>query len=89
VLAAADLAPGKSITLPIFNGQSGSVMNATFKVGALEEVTVPAGKFQAYKVDGAVGPQQMTLWLRQDAPHIAVKQEISGQPISIELQSVE
>jgi zinc protease len=89
VLAAADLAPGKSITLPIFNGQSGSVMNATFKVGALEEVTVPAGKFQAYKVDGAVGPQQMTLWLRQDAPHIAVKQEISGQPISIELQAVE
>jgi zinc protease len=88
ILAAADLQPGKTVSVPVFNAQSGSAANATFKVGAAEEVTVPAGTFATYKVDAAVGPQQLTLWVRQEAPHIPVKQEITGQPVSVVLQAV-
>lgn len=88
ILAAADLQVGKTVTIPIFDAQSGNPVSASFKVGAAEEVTVAAGKFSAYKTEASIGPQQMTLWLRQDAPHIVVKQELAGQPVSIELQSV-
>jgi hypothetical protein len=88
MLAAADLQPGKTVTIPVFNGQSGSAANAVFRVGAAEQVTVPAGTFATFRVDATVGPQQLTLWVRQDAPHISVKQEITGQPVSIVLQSV-
>jgi hypothetical protein len=89
ILAASELRPGKTISVPAFNAQSGSAANATFKVGAAEQVTVPAGTFATFKVDATVGPQQLTLWVRQDAPHIAVKQEIAGQPVVVELQSTE
>ncbi|HET8657325.1 MAG TPA: insulinase family protein [Longimicrobiaceae bacterium] len=87
-LAVADLAPGKTISIPVFSPQSGSPMTASFKVTGTESVTVPAGTFQAYRVEMAAGPQSGTLWVRRDAPHVVVKQDIAGQPVSIVLQSM-
>lgn len=88
VVAVADLQPGMSFTIPVFSAQSGSAVNQTFRVTGTESVTVPAGTFQTYKVEFAGGPQSGTLYVRQELPHVVVKQEIAGQPVSIELQSM-
>jgi zinc protease len=87
-LAAADLEVGTSITLPVFNAMGGSVANVTMRVEGIETVEVPAGTFEAYRVQVS-GEQPMTLHLRRDAPHILVKQELAGMPIMLELQSMD
>lgn len=88
VLATADLSPGAVITVPYFNAMTGSVGNVTYTVTGTEEVTVPAGTYQTYRVEIA-GPQQMVVFVRTEAPHITVKQEFVGQPVTLELQSIE
>ena len=88
-LAVADLEAGKTITLPVFSIQSGGVVNQTFEVTGTESVTVLAGSFETYRVEFAGGPQSGTLYVRQDAPHIVVRQELADQPVVLELQSME
>lgn len=88
VLAVADLKEGASFALPVFNARSASAVNQTFRVTGTESVAVPAGTFQTYKVEFSGGEQSGTVYVRQELPHIAVKQEFAGQPISIELQSM-
>ncbi|MEW5930199.1 MAG: insulinase family protein [Gemmatimonadota bacterium] len=88
ILAVADLAPGKTIAFPTFNAQSGSAAPVSFKVSGEEKVTVPAGTFDTWKVELS-GPQPATVWVRKDAPHVTVKQALQGQPVTIELQSMQ
>lgn len=88
-LSVAELAVGETVALPIFSEQSGSVVQATFEVTGEEEVSVPAGTFQAYRVEMSAGPQSGTLWLRRDAPHVTLRQEFAGQPVVIELEGEE
>jgi len=46
---------------------------------------VPAGTFQAYRVD-VTGPKvPLVLYVSVDSPHRVVKQEFVGQPAVIEL----
>lgn len=85
MLSTADLSAGKTIVIPVFNSSSGTVAPVTYKIGAAESVTVPAGTFQAYRVDVTGGSAPMTVWLKVDAPHVLVKQEIVGQPVVVEL----
>jgi zinc protease len=87
VIAAADLAEGWSITLPVFDIMAG-VTNLTFRVVGQESVTVPAGTFDGYRVEVS-GPQAMTLLVRREAPHILLRQEVAMAPIVIELQSLD
>ncbi len=89
VLAAADLREGRSITLPLYNVMGGNVVNVTYRVTGAEEVTVPAGSFPAYRVEVTGGPQPMTVWVRREAPHIMLRQEMAGVPVSIELESMQ
>jgi hypothetical protein len=88
VLAAADLAPGRTLTLPVFEMMSGAVTTVTFNVAGQESVTVPAGTFDAYRVEVA-GAQPMTLFVRSDAPHVMLRQEMGGGMIVVELESME
>lgn len=88
VLAAADLDEGRTLTLPVFNTTANAITPTTFTVTGTEEVTVAAGTFQTYRIE-ATGAQPLTLYVRQDAPHIMVRQEFAGQPVAIELQSME
>ena len=88
-LAVADLEAGKTITLPVFSVQSGGVVNQTFEVTGMESVTVPAGSFETYRIEFTGGPQAGTLYVRQDAPHVVVRQELADQPVTLELQSIE
>lgn len=89
IIAVADLAEGRSITLPVFDMMSGSVTSITMAVTGVESVTVPAGTFSTYRIELTGGPQAMTVFVRQDAPHIMVRQEFAGAPIAVELQSLD
>lgn len=88
VLAAADLAVGRTIALPVFDATSGALTTVTYRVEAEEEVTVPAGTFRAFRVS-VEGAQPMTLHLRREAPHVLLRQTFAGQPVTIELQAME
>jgi hypothetical protein len=87
-LAIADLAEGRTLELPVFDAMSGAVTNMSFRVTGTEDVTVPAGTFPAYRVEVS-GPQPMTLYVRRDAPHVMLRQEPAGMPVTIELQSMQ
>ncbi|HEU4885374.1 MAG TPA: insulinase family protein [Longimicrobium sp.] len=89
MLSTADLAEGKTIVIPVFNTSTGAAGPVTYTVGAVESVTVPAGTFQAYRVSSTGGSSAMTLWLRAEGPHIVVKQELVGQPIVVQLKSIQ
>ncbi len=88
-LAVADLAVGESITVPVFSAESGSVAPTTYQVTGMETVTVPAGEFPVFRVEVSGGQQPMTLYLRQESPHLVVKMELVGIPVTIELQSMQ
>lgn len=89
VMAAADLAPGKTLTVPSFNAMAGSVTPITYKVTAEESVTVPAGTFPAYRVEVSGGPTPIVVFVRKDKPHIMLRQEFAGAPVTIELRSID
>ncbi len=57
----------------------------TVNVGAKEGVTVPAGEFQAFKVEVSGGEAPFILYVSGDAPRRIVKLEIVGAPIVFEL----
>jgi zinc protease len=88
LIAAADLAEGRTITVPVLDATTGNVANVTYEVVGTESVTVAAGTFNAFRVR-IDGPQPMVLYVRQESPHLMVRQDFVGQPVSIELQSVE
>jgi hypothetical protein len=87
MLTVSDLAPGKTIGFGTFSVQTGGATAVAFKVVGEEKVTVPAGTFDAYKVE-LTGPTTATLWVRKEAPHITLKQAPQGQPVTVELQSM-
>jgi Protein of unknown function (DUF3108) len=89
MLSTADLAEGKTIVIPVFNTSTGAVAPVTYAVGAVESVTVPAGTVQAYRVSSTGGSAAMTVWLRAEGPHVVVKQELVGQPIVVQLKSIQ
>ncbi|HEV7590206.1 MAG TPA: insulinase family protein [Longimicrobium sp.] len=89
MLGVADLAQGKTIAIPQFNTGTGSVDAVSFRVTGVETVTVPAGTFPAFRVEVAGKQAPMVVWLRQAAPHVPLKYEITGQPVVIQLQSIQ
>ena len=79
------LAPGQTLRLAVFTPSEVATKVLTFKVGPPETVVVPAGTFQAYRVD-VTGPKvPLVLYVSVDSPHRVVKQEFVGQPAVIEL----
>jgi zinc protease len=88
VLRAADLSEGRTITLPVYDLMSGSVANVSYRVAGAENVTTPAGSFPAFRVEVVGAPQPITLFVRQQAPHVMLRQEFAGMPIAIELQEI-
>lgn len=83
-----DLAATKQFRVPSFNAQTGTVVPLEFRVVGESKVTVGAGEFDVYEIEVSGGPMPMRLYARKDAPHLVVKQELAGQPMSIELKEV-
>ncbi|HEX7120095.1 MAG TPA: pitrilysin family protein [Longimicrobiales bacterium] len=83
-----DLATTKQFRAPMVNAASGTVTPVEFRVVGETKVTVAAGEFDAYELEVEGGPAPLRLFVRKAAPHILLKQETVGQPISIELKEL-
>jgi zinc protease len=83
----ADLREGMSMELPVANIQSGTVENVTITVIGREEITVPAGTFDTWRVR-VEGSEAQTLWARVAAPHLVVQLQPAGQPIVVQLSAL-
>jgi hypothetical protein len=85
LLPALALEVGKTLTVTTFSGGRAASQVMTVKVGAPESVTVPAGTFEAFKVDLTGGQAPVTMWITVAGPRRIVKIAPGGAPIVIEL----
>jgi hypothetical protein len=85
-LAVTDYEAVEALTLDVLS-TAGSIQSMAVAVTGTETVEVPAGTFETYRLEVS-GSQPMTLWVTRSDPHIVVKREIVGQPVSIELTSM-
>ncbi len=85
LLPAFPLAEGAEFTVNVFRGGEGSVAPLTFKVAAVEDVTVPAGTFSVFRIEMTGGQQPATFYVTRDTPRRVVKMVPAGQPVSLEL----
>jgi zinc protease len=85
LLAAMPLETGAEFTINTFDPADATVSPTTIEVAAVEEVTVAAGTFMAYRLDVSQDEEAMVMWVSQDAPRRIVKAEIVGQPVAFEL----
>ncbi len=88
VIWLAELEEGAELSVPAFSAVGGSAYTLKLEVVGTATVTVGAGEFAAYElqVSGAQGTS--TVYARQAAPHIVLRQEPAGQPIVIELKEI-
>lgn len=83
----ADLEVGSEIRLPVANVSSGSVATATIRVTGRETVAVPAGTFEAFRIE-VTGPEEQTIWARVEGPHVPLRVRPADQPILLELTAL-
>ena len=70
-------------TVPVFASGQGQVQTYTLAVTGTESVTVPAGTFQAYRVEVSGGQAPLTLYVAADAPHRVLKVSPTGIPVEM------
>jgi zinc protease len=87
-LAVSDLSEGARIGIPILNLIEDRRVTLEARVTGMEEISVPAGEFQVWRVELTGGEAPMILYLRAEAPHILIRQEYQGQPIRLDLTAV-
>ncbi|HEX9166949.1 MAG TPA: hypothetical protein VF862_13630, partial [Gemmatimonadales bacterium] len=74
---------GAKWTFSIFSSASGETRQSTLAVTGKENITVPAGSGDAWKVDLNGGPQVVQFWVTVAAPHRLMKVAIAGTPIEM------
>lgn len=84
----ADLASSSEFRMPMVDAQSGAATSVDVRVVGETTVTVAAGEFEVYEVELSAGPMLQRLFVRKAAPHVLIKQETVGQPVTIELKSL-
>lgn len=77
-------AAGAKITVPVFQSGKGTVAPFTLTVTGSESVKVPAGTFDAWKVELSGGEQPTTMWLEKGTNRV-VKIALAGTPIELQL----
>ncbi|PYO97439.1 MAG: hypothetical protein DMD60_06975 [Gemmatimonadetes bacterium] len=85
MVPALPLAPGKTFAVTFFTPSENVVKVLTFKVGAPEAVTVPAGTFQGFRINVTGSRVPFTMYVGTDAPRRVLKTEFVGQPFLVEL----
>ncbi len=85
VVPALPLAAGKTFVLTFFTPSENAIKVLTFKVGAPEAVTVPAGTFQGFRIDVTGSRVPFTMFVGADTPRRVLKTEFVGQPFVVEL----
>ncbi|MEP6494672.1 MAG: pitrilysin family protein [bacterium] len=84
ILHGMDLADGFKMTVNAFDSGSGTTETNTVRVTGRETATVPAGTFEAYRVEVA-GKQTVNILVTVAAPHRIVKIMPPGAPLEIRL----
>jgi len=85
VVPALPLAAGKTFTLSFFTPSENAIKLLTFKVGAPESVTVPAGTFQGLPIAVTGSRVPFTMYVSTEAQRRVLKTEFAGQPFLVEL----
>ena len=70
-------------SVPVFASGLGELQTYTLTVAGTESVTVPAGTFQAYRVDVTGGQAPLTLYVSSDLPHRLLKVAPTGTPVEL------
>lgn len=78
-------APGATFSLNVLSAASGTVKTVTLTVAGTEQVTLPSGAVEAFRVEMAGGDAPVTLFVTTAAPHHVVKVAPAGAPIEIVL----
>jgi hypothetical protein len=84
LLPALPLGAGKAFQVPVFASGQGTSKVMTVTVTGNESVTVPAGTFDAWKVEVSGGQVPVTFWVSRATPRV-VKMGFAGAPMGFEL----
>lgn len=84
LLPALPLAPGKTFAIPVLASGQGAIKTLVATVHAIEPVTVPAGTFEAWRVEVSGGEVPVTFWVGR-TPRRVVKLGFAGAPMTFEL----
>lgn len=84
-LPALEWSPTASITLPVFLSGKGYAQPVTLAVRGTEQLTVPAGTFDVYRVELSGGQASVAMFVTTDATHRLVKIAPRGAPLEFVL----
>ncbi len=85
LLAALPLDAGKTFNLNVFSSGEGASKVVTVKVAGVENVTVPAGTFPAYRLELSGMQLPVVMHVTQQAPRRLVRIAPTGAPLVFEL----
>ena len=85
IVPALPLAVGKTFPVRVFSSGDGVSKVLTVTVTGSDSVRVPAGVFQAFKVEVTGGQAPFVFWIGGDTPRRIVKLEVVGAPIEFQL----
>lgn len=83
----AELREGLELVLPIVQVESGAQARVRVRVLDRVRITVPAGRFDTYRVEIGGGQASQVVFARVTAPHVIVRLQTEGQPFVMELES--
>lgn len=78
-------APGATFALPVFLSGKGHVAEFTLAVTGTDSVTVPAGTFEAYRIEISGGQAPVAMYVSTAQPHRLVKVAPRGAPLEFVL----
>lgn len=85
LVVALPLAEAASITFTAFEASENVMRTLTAKVSGVQDVTVPAGTYSAFRVELSGGQQPIVMYVSRDTPRRLLKLEVVGQPLVFEL----
>ncbi len=85
IIPALPLAEGKSISLNVFSSGEGVTKVATIKVAGVENVTVPAGTFSAYRLEISGMQLPVVMHVSTESPRRLLRVAPVGAPLVFQL----
>jgi zinc protease len=85
LLPALPLAEGKSFSLNVFSSGEGTSKVVTVKVAAVENITVPAGTFSAYRLELSGMQLPIVMHVSTDSPRRMLRVAPTGAPLVFQL----
>ncbi|HUF12531.1 MAG TPA: insulinase family protein [Longimicrobiales bacterium] len=84
----ADLRATPQFTIPVIT-EEGTLGQTQVRVVGDETIDVPAGSFETIHLEQTTTQGTVNAWVRKEAPHILVQQDMPGAPVLIQLSELE